>query len=143
MTDALLADLRALARELLIVSAELIRASYDDDGERIATALGRGSLAITAKCDHLYNLIAKHETEPDVSERDGLAQAAAWVAETIGYPVETSTPDAPMPDGLWEALVDHVHADKSGRWHGNELDRDEVAAWLAEEAGRGSGRPAP
>lgn len=70
-------------------------------------------------------------------ERDELAQAAAWVAEAIGYPVETTTPDAPMPNGLWEALIDHVHADKSGRWHGNELDREVVAEWLAEEAGRG------
>lgn len=65
-----------------------------------------------------------------------MAEAAAWVAETIGYPVECTMPDRPMPEALWQALVDHVHADKSGRWHGNSLDREDVESWLADEAGR-------
>lgn len=67
---------------------------------------------------------------------DALEEAAAWVAESIGYPVEVTMPAHPMPQGLWDALVDHVHADKSGKWHGNTLDRDETESWLADEAGR-------
>src|SRR5690606_21224249 len=129
MTDTLLADLRALATHN----------GSPVNPENLRWAATHESLCRSWIFDVLMgmaDLIDKHAPEPDVSERDELAQAAAWVAEALGYPVETSTPDAPMPDGLWEALVDHVHADKSGRWHGNELDRDEVAAWLAEEAGR-------
>lgn len=65
-----------------------------------------------------------------------LAETAAWVADDIGYPVELSMPGVPTPDALWEAIVDHVHADQGGTWHGNELDRDEVRSWLEDEAGR-------
>jgi hypothetical protein len=64
-----------------------------------------------------------------------LAEAAAWIAEAIGYPIETRMPDHPMPAALWDALVDHIHADEAGKWHGNELDRDETESWLACEAG--------
>ena len=56
-----------------------------------------------------------------------LSDAAAWIADT---------PRHPMPDALWDALVDHVYADESGIWHANELSRDEVDSWLADEAGR-------
>lgn len=42
--------------------------------------------------------------------------------------------DHPMPDALWTALVDLVYADSTGDWHGGELTREEVAAWLREEA---------
>lgn len=69
-------------------------------------------------------------------EKDALREAAAWVAESIGYPIQVTMPDHPMPDRLWAALVDHIHADESGRWHGNELDREETESWLAAEAGR-------
>jgi len=65
-----------------------------------------------------------------------LSEAAAWIADTLGYPAEMSTPRHPMPDALWDALVDHVYADETGIWHGNELSRDEVDSWLAFEAGR-------
>ena len=69
-------------------------------------------------------------------EQVALAEAAAWVAEGLGYPVDVGA-DLPMPDALWEALVDHVHADPTGEWHSNTLTREETASWLTEEAGRG------
>jgi len=65
-----------------------------------------------------------------------LSDAAAWIAEGIGYPVEVGFHNLPMPDALWEALVDHIYVDESGIWHANELSRDEVDSWLADEAGR-------
>lgn len=70
------------------------------------------------------------------AEGDALRAAAAWVAESVGYPVEAAMPDHPMPQALWDALVDHVHADESGKWHGNTLDREDTESWLAYEAGR-------
>ena len=63
-----------------------------------------------------------------------LTAAAEWLAAT-GYPVDFTLPDSPPPPGLFEALVDVVHADKDGYWHGNELTRDEVDSWLRCEAG--------
>lgn len=77
--------------------------------------------------------MADHTAESDVSP---LREAAAWIAESIGYPIECKMPERPMPEALWQALVDHVHADEAGRWHGNELDRDGTESWLADEAGR-------
>jgi hypothetical protein len=68
--------------------------------------------------------------------RTALLEAAAWIAEGVGYPVEAKMPDHPMPRSLWEALVDHIHADETGRWHGGQLTRQETASWLADEAGR-------
>ena len=68
--------------------------------------------------------------------RRALTESAAWVADGIGYPVETRLPDHPMPQALWDALVDHVHADAGGNWHGNNLDREDTESWLADEAGR-------
>jgi hypothetical protein len=70
------------------------------------------------------------------AENDALRAAAVWVAESIGYPVECKMPDDPMPQALWDALVDHVHADVAGKWHGNDLDREDTESWLADEAGR-------
>ena len=64
-----------------------------------------------------------------------IASAAAWVADGIGYPVQVAMPDHPVPSGLWDALVDHVHRDVEGKWHGGELTRDEVECWLFAEAG--------
>lgn len=69
-------------------------------------------------------------------EKDTLREAAVWVAESIGYPVQVTMPGHPMPQALWDALVDHIHADKFGTWHGNELARDEVESWLADESTR-------
>lgn len=76
--------------------------------------------------------------EREIAEARGeaLREAAAWVAEGIGYPVEAQLPEHPMPQALWDALVDHVHADESGKWHGNELAREDAESWLADEAGR-------
>lgn len=77
------------------------------------------------------------EHHAGLAERaDALAQAAAWVADALGYPVEVRMPDSPVPKPLWDALVDHIHADESGNWHGNTLDREVVESWLADEAGR-------
>ena len=63
-----------------------------------------------------------------------LTAAAEWLVAT-GYPVEFTMPDLPPPPALWSALVDVIHADADGKWHGNELTRDEVEAWLRFEAG--------
>lgn len=71
-----------------------------------------------------------------VGARAALREVAAWVVDSLGYPIQVAMPDYPVPDALWSALIDHVHKDVSGQWHNNELSRDEVAAWLAEEAGR-------
>ena len=88
--------------------------------------------------------MSDHYTHPDPAVRELIArhvaaalnEAADWVADGIGYPIETSLPERPMPDGLWNALVDHVHADADGKWHGNTLDREDTESWLADEAGR-------
>lgn len=66
---------------------------------------------------------------------EALQEAAAWIAETLRYPTDFATEEH-MPEALWEALVDHIHADKTGKWHGNELTREEIESWLADEAGR-------
>ena len=81
-------------------------------------------------------------TPPEVQCPCGaLRDAAAWLAESLGYPFNMTTA-TPPPAALWEALVDHVHADESGKWHGNELDRDEVEGWLTFEGGLpGTGSP--
>lgn len=75
-------------------------------------------------------------SQKNENDANPLRQAAAWIAESIGYPVEVKMPDHPMPEALWQALVDHVHEDASGRWHGNELGREDTESWLADEAGR-------
>lgn len=63
---------------------------------------------------------------------------AEWLVE-LGYPVDFQFPAHPCPQPLWDAIVDVVWKDPTGRMHGNELTRDEVDAWLSDEAGR----PAP
>lgn len=70
-----------------------------------------------------------------------LRAAAEWLAEA-GCPVQIAMPDTPAPTALWELLVDVIHADATGGWHGNELSRDEVASRLADEAGRELGERA-
>ena len=58
------------------------------------------------------------------------AKAAEWLVE-VGYPFDFNfTPRA--PEGLWQAIVDVVHEDPTGRMHGNELTREEVASWLID-----------
>ena len=65
-----------------------------------------------------------------------LTAAAEWLAAT-GYPLDFTFLDNQPPPGLFEALVDVVHADKDGGFHGNELTRDEVDSWLRYETGMG------
>ena len=61
---------------------------------------------------------------------DTLREAAEWLVK-VGYPFDFNfTPRAPEP--LWQAIVDVVHEDADGWMHGNELTRDEVAAWLVD-----------
>lgn len=90
-------------------------------------------------------LIAAREAAAATRARtEVLLEAAAWVAESIGYPVEVKMPDHPAPQALWDALVDHIHADVKGKWHGMELDRESTEWWLADEAGRADSLdPAP
>lgn len=72
-------------------------------------------------------------TEAEVKE-EALSEAADWLL-SIGY-VGDYTCDIAAPDALWEAFVDAAHQDKDGSLHGNTLTREEVDAWLSEEAGR-------
>lgn len=69
----------------------------------------------------------------EAARRDAVSQAAEWLA-TTGYPIEFTHQSRPRGP-LWDALVDTVHRDADGSWHGNDLDRDEVEAWLIDEAG--------
>lgn len=64
-----------------------------------------------------------------------MAAVAEWLAESFGYPIQVQMPADPPPPELWEAIVDHVHADADGRWHGNSLTREEVRTWLLDEGG--------
>lgn len=95
-----------------------------------------------AESAYLQHVAAELLASDWLAERDrrtaaqALRDAAGWIAEGIGYPIQCTMPDHPMPDALWDALVDHIHHDDIGRWHGNELDRAEVDAWLRAEAGR-------
>ena len=87
---------------------------------------------------HLAAAIAAADPRRTVAEVkvEALREAAAWIADGIRYPGEwVDMPGIPMPDALWEALVDHVHADVTGEWHGNSLDRDETDSWLRDVAG--------
>lgn len=65
---------------------------------------------------------------------NGLREAAEWLAST-GYPIDFRMPDLPPPPALFAALVDVVHQDAGGEWHGNELTRDETESWLLDEMG--------
>ena len=108
--------------------------SHDED-QKMWQAFRDGSASSA-----LNPIVTSHvarEHHAGVAERQAvLAEAAAWIADSIGYPIETRMPDYPMPQALWDALVDHIHADRSGDWHGNTLDREETESWLADEAGR-------
>lgn len=66
---------------------------------------------------------------------DDLKVAAEWLAST-GYPCEWSHRAGHLPPRpLWDALVDYVHADADGKWHGGYLDREGVHYWLLDECG--------
>jgi len=87
-------------------------------------------------CGHTYTHPAdEHPAHiATVTEQAVLREAAQWLAAT-DYPDGWHT-GARVPDALWEAFVDVVHEDEDGHWHGRELTREEVAEWMAEEAGR-------
>jgi hypothetical protein len=57
---------------------------------------------------------------------------AQWLLD-IGYPLDWHTTEPP-PTDVWDAVVDLVHEDAGGRYHGRELTREEVEAWLMGEA---------
>lgn len=92
------------------------------------------------EADHAFIALARTalpELAAKVRElQDAITETGTWLAAT-GYPVQFAfADDHPVPPRpIWEALVDHVHADKHGTWHGNELDRDDVDSWLLDELG--------
>lgn len=67
-----------------------------------------------------------------------LKAAAEWLAST-GYPLEWHASGAGQvpPRPLWDALIDYIHTDPDGSFHGNELDRVDVESWLLDELGLG------
>ena len=69
----------------------------------------------------------------DKSEEVGkdLREAAEWLVAR-GFPFDFSW-GTPPPQGLWEAVIDVVHEDPRGEWHGNELTRESVREWLEME----------
>lgn len=101
-------------------------------------ANGGGSYAMNGRLllDDVRTLLAevKHLAAERDEARAALAALVAWVADEIGYPVQMVM-GPPIPAAAWPVLVDHVHADASGNWHGNTLDREDTEAWLADEAG--------
>lgn len=60
-----------------------------------------------------------------------LHEAAEWLV-SVGYPMGWQSRTEPAPDALWQAVVDVVHEDRDGAFHGNKLTRDEVAEWLVD-----------
>lgn len=126
--DKALRDERTVAREEL---AAVLWRVIDDKGIR-----GR---LYREDCDYLADaLLASPALAQVFREREtaALREVAVWVAEHMGYPVEMSMPAHPAPQKFWDVLVDHIHTDATGKWHGNGLSRDEVASWLDDEAGR-------
>ena len=75
------------------------------------------------------------EARAQMGEASGgdMEAVAKWLANS-GYPIDYSTTEPP-PLALRQALVNFIHRDDDGKWHGNTLDRDETADWLAGEAG--------
>jgi hypothetical protein len=60
---------------------------------------------------------------------------AQWLLD-IGYLTDWR-PGVLPPTDVWAAVVDLVHEDAGGRFHGRELTREEVEAWLMGEAADG------
>ena len=112
------------------------RAAIDAEPEA-ADRLHRQLVAARAEADGLAEamrnadrLYAQHLTE----ERGKLREAAAWIIR-IGYPHDWTGDEHPPP-AVWDALVDAVHDDPTGRLHGNSLSREEVEAGMRVETGR-------
>ena len=71
---------------------------------------------------------------------DDLHNAAEWLVYQFGYPTDMGCTRRP-PEALRQAIIDVIHEDK-GHWlHGNELDRDEVDDWIADDNGWGEAKP--
>lgn len=68
--------------------------------------------------------------------REARLEAVRWIM-SLGYPVDVYMPENPLPEALWNLLVDEIHRDDTKTWHGGELTREEVESWLREEEGRG------
>lgn len=66
---------------------------------------------------------------------DDMTAVAAWLIDCVGYPFDFTFPQCPPPTVLRAAIVDHAFRDPTGRVHGGDLDRDGVAALIADEAG--------
>lgn len=56
---------------------------------------------------------------------------AQWLIDA-GYPIDWHLTELP-PTELWDAVVELVHEDADGRFHGRQLSREDVAAWLRYE----------
>lgn len=87
---------------------------------------------MSPRLDALVDYVARARAE---GARDALNAAAEWLTST-GFPVDYSMGVHTMPEPFWQAVVDVIHADKTGGWHGNTLDREETEDWLTDETGR-------
>lgn len=76
------AGVEALTPDLLSIGARLIRASYDDDAERLAAALGNGSIAVKGKYDRLRALLAS--SAPATASEDATASCFPSLGEPCG-----------------------------------------------------------
>lgn len=76
-------QLRALADSLVTTAAKLIRASYDNDPERMAAALGNGSMAVKAVRDKLTAILDAEQDETTDDEAETLATMALLQAKAL------------------------------------------------------------
>lgn len=135
---------------LLASAARELRAHRIDTEGHGGTAVGsycpcscgeRNEDNVSGLRDHAHLRACRHvaravlDAVAPLIAAQALREAAEWLANAIGFPVEVKMPDAPPPAALWDALVDVVHEDADGRWHGHELSREDVAAWLRDENG--------
>lgn len=127
--EAVALDVETVARVIFAESEPALYAQEDRGTALWCTVMGQSREVAAA--------VVAADPRRTVAEvkAEALREAAAWIADGIRYPVEVIMPGIPMPDALWEALVDHVHADVTGEWHGNSLDRDGTDSWLRDEAG--------
>lgn len=104
---------------------------------RRVRALHRQLVAARAEAEGLAEAMANAGRLYDqrlTEERGKLREAAAWIIRT-GYPHDWTGDEHPPP-AVWNALVDAVHDDPTGKLHGGELTRQEVEAWMRVETGR-------
>lgn len=65
--------------------------------------------------------------------RAALVDAAAWVVESVGVPIDMTTSEPP-PEALRQAMYRHCFEDPKGAIHGGDLTYDELVAFVDEEA---------